>query len=199
MSAGDSAAAVFAYGSLVSRASIERTLGASVGSITPAELHGWRRGFTQARRNREVEKTFARPDTGKIPEWVLGLNVEPAPDAWLNGALIELDEAARERLDLREMRYERRNVSADVRVNRADPPFGAVYTYTARPENHAESAPEGAVILRSYVAAVESAFEALGPSELARYHETTKIPAAIEVIDAELVHDAIPSGNPRTW
>lgn len=198
MSPATARIAVFAYGSLVSRASIEATLGTGVGAITPAELHGWRRGFTLGRRNREVEKTFARAGGGAIPEWVLALNVEPAADSWLNGALVELDETAGERLDLREMRYRRRDVGGAVRVDGAPPPLEGVFTYVARAEHHASPAPRDAVILRRYVDAVESAFAELGPGELARYLATTEVPA-VEIIQAELVRDEIPPGNPRAW
>lgn len=192
--------AVFAYGSLVSRASCEATLGEPLLGLWPAELGGWRRGFTQARLNRLCEKTFARLEGGEIPEWVLGLNVEPATaEARVNGALIELSAAGRERLDRRELRYLRRDVSAAVRSTGAGAPsFDLVYTYVARPEHHAPVALAGAVILRRYVEAVEAAFGDLGPGELARYRASTDVPA-VEIIDAVLVRDAIPPGNPRDW
>ena len=192
--------AVFAYGSLVSRASCEATLGEPILGLWPAELAGWRRRFTQARRNRLCEKTFARRGDGEIPEWVLGLNVEPAhADAWVNGALIELSAAGRERLDRRELRYLRRDVSAAVgSTGTGAPNFDLVYTYVARPEHHAPSAPAGAVILRRYTETVEAAFADLGPDELERYRASTDVPA-VEIIDAILVRDAIAPGNPRDW
>ena len=192
--------AVFGYGSLVSRASCEATLGEALPGLWPAELAGWRRGFTQARRNRLCEKTFARPGDGEIPEWVLGLNVEPArAGSWVNGALIELSAAGRERLDRRELRYRRRDVSAAFRsTGEHAPSFDLVYTYVARPEHHAPSPPAGAVILRSYAAAVEAAFADLGPGELQRYRASTDVPE-VEIIDGVLIHDAIPPGNPRDW
>lgn len=192
--------AVFAYGSLVSRASCEATLGEPLAGLWPAELTGWRRGFIQARRNRLCEKTFARRSDGEIPEWVLGLNVGPArAEAWVNGALIELSAAGRERLDRRELRYLRRDVSAAVRsTGPGAPSFDLVYTYVARPEHHAPSAPAGAVILRSYAETVEAAFADLGPGELERYRDSTEVPA-VEIMDGVLVRDAIPPGNPRDW
>jgi len=187
--------AVFGYGSLVSRESAARTLGPDAGSPVPATLHGWRRGFNQARRNREVEKTFARVDTGEVPEWILGLGVAPDPDRWINGVLIELDPAAAERLDLREIRYERVDVTGSL-----DPSPGGleVFTYQPLPENHAPDPPPGAVMLRSYNTTVEAAFDELAPGELERYRVSTDIPA-VEVVDGRLVRDEIPPGNPREW
>ena len=187
--------AVFGYGSLVSPESSARTLGASAGPPAPATLHGWRRGFNQARRNREVEKTFARADTGEVPEWILGLGVASDPEGWVNGALIEVDEAAAARLDLREIRYERVDVTGSL-----DPaPEGlTVFTYEPRPENRAPEPPPGAVMLRSYLTIVEAAFAELGPGELERFRESTDIPA-VETVDGRLVRDEIPPGNPRDW
>lgn len=193
--AGRTRLAVFGYGSLVNRESAARTLGPHAGAPVPATLHGWRRGFIQARRNREVEKTFARADGGGVPEWVLGMGIARDPRGWVNGALIEVDEEAAARLDLREIRYDRVDVT-----DRIDPaPEGlTVVTYEPKPENRAAAPPPGAVLIRSYVEAVEAAFAELGPGELERYRSSTHVPA-VEVIDAVLIGDDIPPGNPRDW
>jgi hypothetical protein len=45
---------------------------------------------------------------------------------------------------------------------------------------------------------VEAAFAGLGPGELDRYLAVTS-PCAAERIEAELVVDQIPPGNPRRW
>ena len=70
--------AVFAYGSLASLASAERTLGRPVQSAGPARLAGWWRSWSQARDNVRSEKTFALAD-GATPSHCLGLNVERRP------------------------------------------------------------------------------------------------------------------------
>ena len=60
------------------------------------------------------EKTFARAD-GSLPRFCLGLNLEPdAGAAAPNGVLIELTEAELDRLDLREMRYQRVDVTDQI-------------------------------------------------------------------------------------
>jgi cation transport regulator ChaC len=187
--------AIFAYGSLVSAASAAATLGRPVEPI-PAELHGWQRGFTIVRDNRTCEKTFARRDDGSIPDWVLGLAVV-AGEAAINGALIPVEQAELERLDLREIRYRRVEVGAGIDGPRTGR-FDRVFAYVARPEHHAPAPPAGAVIIAAYEQTVEAAFAGLGRGELDRYRTTTS-PCTAERIDAELVIDRIPAGNPRRW
>jgi hypothetical protein len=187
--------ALFAYGSLVDPASAAITLGRPVELAGIARLEGWRRAWTQGRRNLLVEKTFARED-GSIPEWCLGLNVEPDahPGAAPNGALIEVDEDDLERLDVRELRYARADVSGAL----GDAGFDRVLTYVARPEHHVARAPRDAIVIASYLRTVERAFARLGPEELVRFRTTTPTPpAAVE--EAVLVQDRIPPGNPREW
>jgi hypothetical protein len=188
--------AVFGYASLVSPASAAATLGREVEASDPVRLRGWRRRWSTFRDNAASEKTFARADDGSLPPWCLGLNVEPAPDELgPNGVLLYLSPEEVERLDLREMRYDRVDVSDAVE---GAAPETTVFTYTAKPRQHAPEPPDGAVVISSYVAAVEAAFAALGDAQLALYRETTERPP-VPVIDAVLVRDSIPEGNPRDW
>jgi hypothetical protein len=194
--------AVFGYASLVSTASASETLGRPVGPGPAARLHGWRRRWSTVRDNRTAEKTFARADSGEIPPYVLGLNVEPTdePEPAPNGVLIEVTEAELERLDLREMRFRRIDVTDA--IERADPAGAAGYdrivAYSARPENHAPETPPDAIVIAAYARTVERCFAALGPGQLELYRATTA-PSAVEVVEATLVHDRIPPGNPRDW
>lgn len=199
--------AVFGYVSLVDPRSAARTLGREVREVAPARLGDWRRRWSEARDNHRCEKTFALEDGGELPDWVLGLNVEPAPGtppgAGPNGALIEVTERELEYLDLREMRYERVNVTAQVSVDGGAPGagegrFDLVVAYTALPEHFAPEPPPGAVILATYARTVEAAFATLGPGHLDAYRETTG-PPPVEPVEARLVRDEIPPGNPRQW
>jgi cation transport regulator ChaC len=187
---------VFAYGSLVLPASAAETLGERPGrTAVAAELTGWRRGFTQARDNRACEKTFALTD-GRIPERVLGLNVAPADGHAVNGVALAVTETELGRLDARELRYDR--VAVDTVVAAAEQLAGPVFTYVAKREHLALEPPPGAVIIRRYLAAVEAAFAALGVGELERFRASiATLPAP--VVDAELIRDEIPPGNPREW
>lgn len=189
-------AAVFAYGSLVAAASAAETLGKRSVTLRPATLRGWRRSFSLARDNRRCEKTFARIDDGTIPALILALNLEPAdPETEVNGALIETGAADLDRLDRRELRYDRIEVTGSVAATR---PIERVFAYIARAENHAPAPPDEAVILGSYERAVERAFAALGPGQLEGYRTTT-VPCPAERVEAELASGRIPAGNPRAW
>jgi hypothetical protein len=191
--------AVFGYASLVSAESAAQTLGRPVEFTGVARLAGWVRGWTLGREQATSEKTFARLD-GTVPAYSLGLNIDRDESAAApNGVLIELSEAELERLDLREIRYLREDVTDAITVTDGDANgLDTVYAYRARPERHHPTPPDDAIIIAAYPATIEAAFAALGPDELAVYRETTASPP-VEVVDATLVADAIPEGNPRAW
>ena len=130
---------------------------------------------------------------------MLGLNVEPGGEDGEapNGVLIELTAEELDRLDIREIRYRRVDVTEAVDLHDAGR-FDQVVTFTAKPENHAPEPPDGAVILRPYAETVERAFAELGPEHHRLYLETTGRPP-VELVDGVLVRDAIPPGNPRGW
>ena len=187
---------LFGYGSLVLPESASMTLGRPIGELRRARLHDWRRRFSQRRDNLTCEKTFECAE-GRRPEWILGLNVEEGEDdaGPVNGVVIELSEAELDRLDVREIRYDR--VEATGSVSGEDLPERIV-TYKAKHFHFAPEPPDDAVILRTYAAAVERGFEGLGPGELDHYLRTTG-PYPVEWVEAELVIDRIPDGNPRAW
>jgi cation transport regulator ChaC len=188
--------AVFGYGSLASPASAALTLGREVQYAGLCRLRGWRRRWTVYRDNTISEKTFALPD-GTIPPFVVGLNLERDDGAeGANGVLIEISEAEADRLDMREMRYDRIEVTDD--VEGADEEFGRVIAYTAKAHHHAPEPPAGAVVVAAYVQTVEEAFAELGPAELAAYRASTD-PPPVEPMEVALVADEIPEGNPRRW
>jgi cation transport regulator ChaC len=188
--------AIFAYGSLASLASAERTLGRPVEHAATARLPGWRRRWSTMRDNLAAEKTFSRRD-GVLPSFCLGLNLERAAGPAPNGVLVEVTEAELERLGRRELRYDRVEVSDEVATADSHA-FERVVTFAAKTENFAPRPPAGAVILAPYARAVEAAFDALGPGELDLFRATTG-PYPVEVIEAVLVRDEIPAGNPRDW
>jgi cation transport regulator ChaC len=186
---------LFGYGSLVLPESASMTLGRPVGGARLARLHDWRRRFSQRRDNLTCEKTF-ECEGGRRPEWILGLNVEHGEDEAgpVNGVVIELTEAELDRLDIREIRYDRVDVSGSVEGE--DLPERIV-TYTAKEFHFAPQPPEDSIILETYAAAVEQGFGGLGDGELDHYLATTPYP--VERVTATLVIDRIPDGNPRAW
>ena len=191
--------AVFAYGSLVSAQSFEQTLGRSPAQLHPRRLDGWLRRWSVLRDNLAAEKTFAREPDGELPRWVVGLNIESddaaAPELAPNGAMIEVSEAELERLDLREMRYRRVEVTGQLDDAAG---FEQVFAYTARPEHFAPRPPAEAVRMAPYLRALEAAFGELGDGQWELFLKTTETHPG-ETIEPVLVRDEIPPGNPREW
>lgn len=187
---------LFGYGSLVLPESAGMTLERTVPATRPARLREWRRRWSLVRDNLTCEKTFELAD-GRRPEWILGLNVERGEDPAgpVNGVVIELTEAELDRLDVREIRYDRVDVSGLVDGERLPE---RIVTYTAKEWHFRPEAPLDAFILLNYADTVESAFEALGEGELERYLATTG-PYPVDRVEATLVIDRIPEGNPRAW
>lgn len=188
---------LFAFGSLADPASAERTLGHSVELVAVTRLAGWRRRWSTVRDNLASEKTFVRRSDGGLFGHVLGLNLEPAgkDDAAPNGALLALSEEELLRLDVREMRYDRIEVTDHVDL---PPGLDRVFAYAAKPAHFAPEPPDDAVVIASYLEAVNSAFAALGTAEHELFLATTG-PPPVPVVDAVLVRDRIPPGNPREW
>ncbi len=189
--------AVFGYGSLVDPQSAGATLGRPVGGAPTARLPGWRRRWSLFRDNLREEKTFAIEPGGEVPPYVLGLNLEPDPGSpdGPNGVLIEVSEAELNRLDLREMRYDRVDVTGLVV---ADHGFERIITYTAKETHFCDEPPPGAVILDRYTRTVREGFAALGDGELEAYLGSTD-PHPVRVVDGVLIRDETPPGNPRRW
>lgn len=197
--------AVFAYASLVHRGSAALTLGREPGELAPVRLSGWRRRWSAVRDNLRSEKTFAIEPGGDLPSWALGLNLEPGPgieaEGNPNGALVEVDETELRRLDERELRYRRVEVTNEIEVRTGrigHEGFDAVFAYVAKPEHFVPEPPAGAVILAPYLRAVEAGFAALGEREPAIFQATTEAPP-VDTVEATLVRGRVRPGNPRDW
>lgn len=189
---------MFGYASLVSAQSAAETLGRPEPiPLRPARLRGWKRRWSQARDNHRSEKTFALAD-GSLPAYCMGLNVERGEDGAgpVNGVLIELTEEELARLDIREIRYDRIEVTDLIEAQGPLP--DAVITYSAKERNFAPSPPPGTVILDNYASTVEAAFDELGPGELDHYLASTG-PLPVERVKAKLIRDRAPKGNPIAW
>ena len=188
---------LFGYGSLVLHESASMTLGRPAGELRPVRLHDWQRRFSQRRDNLTCEKTF-ECDGGWRPEWILGLNVEEGEDEAgpVNGVVIELSEAELDRLDIREIRYDRVDVTGSVEGE--DLPERIV-TYTAKPFHFAPEPPEDSIILAHLCrGGGDAGFKALGPGR-ARALPARPPPIRSTGSRPTLVIDKIPTGNPRAW
>jgi cation transport regulator ChaC len=143
--------AVFGYGSLLSMASLERTLGRTYhGPLVVCDLIGWRRSWNVSMPN----STFAFQDsfgTWITPERVLYLNITPAPGKRVNGVLFIVGEADLRVFDQREWIYERVAVNDLLRgVTVID---GPAWAFVARPEHLLvpPTDPRQAAVRRTYL------------------------------------------------
>ncbi len=204
---------VFGYGSLLDPALPARVVGRAV-------LRGHRRVWGVAMDNREAIPGYKRyvDAAGAAPAvCVVFLDVVADPAAWVNGAVIEVDDALAPALDRRERNYTRVEVGADVGSGSnagalavpgantgfegAGPGVGgvAVWAFVGRDVGRARAArarKEGiAVVSRSYLERVRADFASFGPEMLAAFDETTD-PVDLPLLDLTRVD--VPGGAPRT-
>jgi hypothetical protein len=122
---------IFGYGSLLSRESMELTLGHSYPGISPScRFVNWRRSWDVVMPN----TTFYEPgDTNDfVPENIIYLNVRQCPACSVNGLLYVVNEDELAAFDRREWIYDRTNVTATIRDVTVQ--GGEVYAYVAKKE-----------------------------------------------------------------
>jgi hypothetical protein len=189
---------VFGYGSLVSPASLERTLGREVptenGWWVPAVLDGYGRRWNYGSLTTRAAWEF---DGRRVERGiVVALGLVDAPET-CNGVIARVNRHDVALLDQRERDYDRVDVT-----DRIDAGFevdGRVVTYVPRPgavlryEQYRDRG-RAAVSLR-YLRLVTSAFEALGPGQRQRFEETTP-PPDVPIVDLEA---SGPNPSPPHW
>jgi cation transport regulator ChaC len=164
--------AIFGFGSLLSIASIERTIGRRYnGPFLSCELLGWKRSWDCAMPN----TTFIYRDRGawQTPEKILYLNMHQAPGQNVNGIIFVVGEAELAKLDEREWVYERVNVVSSLK--RASVHGGPLWAYVARQENvlAPPESPIRAAVRKSYLKILDDGHRDLGPEFAARYFDTS--------------------------
>jgi cation transport regulator ChaC len=169
----DGECAMFGYGSLLSRASMESTFGrAYTGPRVAGALDGWRRSWDVAMPN---EGRFVAIEHGAefVPDAIVYLNVRPSSGAPVNGLLYVVEAADMRAFDEREWIYDR--VAVTDRVLGARVEGGEAYVYVARPERQLDaSAPRArAALRRTYLDIVERGLGELGPEFRAGYERST--------------------------
>ena len=150
-------ARVFAYGSLVSP---------DGGAPRPATLPGWRRRWGVAMDN-AVDipgyKHFERPAV-----FVAFLDIDPADGHEVEGAVLEIADAALPALDARERNYARVRVETSA---------GPAWTYVGSRQGRARLARgvrEGrCVVAHQYLDRVRAGFAALGDGAMDRFERST--------------------------
>ena len=164
--------AMIGYGSLLSIASMERTLGERYdGPLHLVRVAGWRRGWDVQMPNTR----FAYRVAGDLvtAERVLYLNVRPVADSHINAALFVVSSAALALFDEREWVYDRIDVKDAIEGVRIT--GGGAWMYTAKPENlwRQPSHPPQAIIRRTYLDILDAAHADLGPDFEREYEATT--------------------------
>ena len=180
---GSGEAGIFGYGSLLSRASLERTLKQEYkGPFLSTSVPDWRRTWDVRQPNRAY---YAETDEGRMyPENILYLNVTAHPGALLNGVVVVVTVQQLTDLDHREWMYDRVVVTErlhDVRVVGGD-----VYLYVSKPEfvvRNIES-PRIAAVRATYLEILETGLAELGSSFRATYDGSTDaVPAHLVIQD----------------
>jgi hypothetical protein len=106
-------------------------------------------------------KYYLDPDDTRPDVCVAFLDLEEAPDAWVNGICMPVNAAALRALDDRERNYERVEVTSGI-----EPVIGRTWAYAGRAESRqrfAEASAAGrCVVAGAYLDVVEHGFRALG-------------------------------------
>jgi hypothetical protein len=188
----DGEAALFGYGSLLSLASMERTLARSYqGPLIPCELRGWRRTWDVAMPNQTV---YTQTPAGPLyPENVLYLNVRRDPCSAVNGILYIVSASDLEVFDRREWIYDRENVTVD--LCRIALRGGNAYVYVGKPQFilPGVTSPRRAAVRKTYLEIVESGLSQLGEAFRAVFRVSSDpVPAGL-VIDDRLSERTVSS------
>ncbi len=112
---------IIGYGSLLNKASAERTV-VCCAEPRPIRVYGWRRVFNIICDEDKDLKTMDKAV----------LNVVPDKDAFFNGVLLEIDEDDLERLKMRECEYT--IVTVDVCCFRTNEKLGKAILFVGKPD-----------------------------------------------------------------
>ncbi|SRR5205814_10677584 len=175
--------ALFAYGSLFCRGSLEQTLGRPYPlPLVVCRLRGWRRVWDVAMPNRTF---FSDTSTGRLyPAGILYLNIDRRAASWVNGVLIVAGAAELELLDRREWIYARQDVTND--VDGVSVSGRRVFAYVGKPEHRVSTgtSPAEVAVRASYLEIVEAGLVQLGTGFRADYVRTTDpVPAGLVIKD----------------
>lgn len=186
---------VFGYGSLVSPASVARTLGRDVGrDVVLAMLGGYGRRWNYGSLHQRA--SWTAPGGPVVDGVVVCLGLEAATSERCNGAVFPVTDDELALLDWRERDYDRVDVTDRIAI--VDPasgtpaggsarPAARVVTYVPRPsavERYREARDHGrAAVKRTYHELVDRAFAVHGDVHVDEYRTSTP-PADVPIVDA---------------
>lgn len=173
--AQQSGAWVFGYGSLVSPASLARTIGRTVDpthDVLVAHLDGFGRRWNYG--SIHLRGDWRHGDVEVRRGVVVSLGLEVADAETCNGVIVRVTAEELAALDWRERDYERTDVTDRIAVEGVA--SGPIVTYVPRPsavERYEAARDAGrAGIRRSYWELVREAFTGLGEHHLGHYEQT---------------------------
>ncbi len=168
----DGESAIFAYGSLLSPASLERTLKKKYAKpLVICSVPGWQRSWDVIMPNRTF---YTRLDSERMyPENIIYLNVRPQIGGLLNGVLIVVSGDELKSIDEREWIYDRRVVTDQLQgvVVKG----GDAFIYVAKQEWIMKNVPSTRVasVRSTYLDIVEDGLNKLGSSFRNAYEGST--------------------------
>ncbi|HYJ21842.1 MAG TPA: gamma-glutamylcyclotransferase family protein [Solirubrobacterales bacterium] len=169
---------VFGYGSLVARRAALMVEGARFPAV-PARLGGFRRLWGVAMNNWEAapsKKHYVDRADGRAPRVRIAfLDIEEKAGAGVNGLAIPVDAAHLAALDVREVNYERIDVSTAVEPRLPHRVFTYRGTDAARARRREGESGAEICVSSDYLAAVRRAFADLGADALAEFELTTAV------------------------
>ena len=182
LTVGPGEVAIFGYGSLLSRESMEATLGRPYDrDMVPCQLAGWRRTWDIAMPNSTF---FTEDEQGRFyPETILYLNIAPSPACLMNGVVFVIRANELDGFDKREWIYDRVDVSSQLR---SVTPAGSVWAYVGKPEYRAggEQNFRKAAVRSSYLEMIERGLASWDDDFRAQYvRSTDPVPTRL------LIHD----------
>lgn len=196
---GAGEAGILGYGSLLSKASLERTLGQEYKRpFLPCSLPGWRRTWDVRQPNRAF---YCETAEGRMyPENILYLNVTRGAGATLNGVVIVVTAEQLLALDAREWMYDR--VAVTERLQGVDVTGGHVHLYASKPEFivRGVESPRIAAVRATYLDIVETGLAGLGPAFRTAYElSTDPVPEHLIIQDLydEATADVPPASTAR--
>jgi hypothetical protein len=169
----DDEVALFAYGSLINIQSLEKTLKRPYkGPIVTIRLKGWSRRWDVVLPNEGWY--YKQTSEGPVyPKNLLYLNVAKEPGKAVNGILIVIKKTELEKMDRREVIYDRVDVSQQLQGVEVE--GGAVYTYSGKPEfivpRNLQFPEVG--LRRSYLNVVQSSLAGHEPDFQDDFHSST--------------------------
>ncbi len=185
--------AVVGYGLLLSRDTIDKTLGRIYeGPFASCHIDGWRRSWDVSMPNAAFyyEEEGARV----YPEQILYLNVRRDPDTLMNCTVFVLREDELAVMHGREWIYNGLVATADLRGVRLE--GGDALMYVGKAEHRVRSAtsPHDVAVRKSYLRMLDRVLDSVDPAIRAEYRQTTDPMPEHLVID-----DSLDPDRPNSW